>query len=211
MSYSSILSWTLIIGVTMVSTTMLMFLAQFFAMLQLSSKYYDVSISSILLFAESFNIFHIFLTPFLFRPMENHLTKFIMGSALMMGLGLVIRTAGYNNYTIALLGSLLVSLSHIPIIAAPYGLLKLFKPEHRGYAASFPLFVPTIGINFSIFYTMTWINEVQGEEAQFRMIERLSWIITMVGVVSMMVTVLLVYMLEDVILHSRREGNKEEK
>lgn len=61
------------------------------------------------------------------------------------------------NYTASLIMSFLVAIAHVPIITAPYGLLKLFAPEKRGYAASIPLFVPALGINFCILYGMTYI------------------------------------------------------
>lgn len=53
--------------------------------------------------------------------------------------------------------SILVAIGHIPIITAPYGLLELFPNSQKGYAASIPLFVPSLGINFSILFGMTYI------------------------------------------------------
>ena len=53
--------------------------------------------------------------------------------------------------------STLVAIGHIPIITAPYGLLDLFPESQKGYAASIPLFVPSLGINFSILYGMNYI------------------------------------------------------
>jgi len=47
-----------------------------------------------------------------------------------------------------------VAVAHIPVITAPYGLLKLFPDWQKGYAASIPLFFPVLGINFCIFYGM---------------------------------------------------------
>ena len=46
----------------------------------------------------------------------------------------------------------IVAVAHIPIITAPYGLLKLFPDWQKGYAASIPLFLPVLGINFCILY-----------------------------------------------------------
>jgi hypothetical protein len=51
----------------------------------------------------------------------------------------------------------IVAICHIPIITAPYGLLKLFPDSKKGYAASTPLFVPTLGINFCILYGREYI------------------------------------------------------
>lgn len=50
-----------------------------------------------------------------------------------------------------------VAVAHIPIIAAPYGLLKLFPDWQKGYAASIPLFLPVLGINFCIIYGIAYI------------------------------------------------------
>eukprot|EP00178_Gracilaria_changii_P008535 TRINITY_DN25868_c0_g1_i1.p1 TRINITY_DN25868_c0_g1~~TRINITY_DN25868_c0_g1_i1.p1 ORF type:complete len:106 (-),score=3.74 TRINITY_DN25868_c0_g1_i1:20-298(-) len=51
----------------------------------------------------------------------------------------------------------LVGIAHVPIITAPYGLLKLFKPHHQGYAAAIPLFLPALGINYVIFHGINFI------------------------------------------------------
>ena len=51
----------------------------------------------------------------------------------------------------------IVAVAHIPIITAPYGLLKLFPDWQKGYAASIPLFLPVLGINFCILYGMEYI------------------------------------------------------
>lgn len=90
----TILKWLLISSVTLISTTMLLFLAEFLAILDLSKDYYDTSIPNILQFSNVFNIFHIILTPLLFKAMEKHYLSFIVGSVMMMGLGLMIRTFG---------------------------------------------------------------------------------------------------------------------
>lgn len=58
--------------------------------------------------------------------------------------------------------SSIVAIAHVPIITAPYGLLKLFKPSHQGYAAAIPLFVPTLGINYVILYGMNSIATGDG-------------------------------------------------
>lgn len=51
----------------------------------------------------------------------------------------------------------IVAIAHIPIISAPYGLLKLFPESQKGYAASIPLFLPVLGINFCILYSIGYI------------------------------------------------------
>lgn len=53
--------------------------------------------------------------------------------------------------------STLVAIGHIPILTAAYGLLDLLPSSHQGYAALVPLFVPVLGINFSILYGMEYI------------------------------------------------------
>ena len=89
---NTILKWLLISSVTLVSTTMLLFLAQFLAILDLTKDYYGTSISNVLQFSNTFNLFHIILTPLLFKSMEKHYLTFIIGSVLMMGVGLIVRT-----------------------------------------------------------------------------------------------------------------------
>jgi hypothetical protein len=51
----------------------------------------------------------------------------------------------------------IVAISHIPMLTAPYGLLKLFPSDQQGYASSIPLFVPTLGTNFCILYSLAYI------------------------------------------------------
>jgi len=94
----------------------------------------------------------------------------------------------------------IVAVSHIPIITAPYGLLKLFPDWQKGYAASIPLFLPVLGINFCILYGMAYIaddgshsktiNEVHAE------ISGLNRIIAIVGLLASTATVILTLMLK---------------
>ena len=44
----------------------------------------------------------------------------------MTGIGSIGRYFAGENYEIALLMTIIVAIAHIPIITAPYGLLKLF-------------------------------------------------------------------------------------
>lgn len=53
--------------------------------------------------------------------------------------------------------TIVIAIAHIPIITAPYGLLKLFPEHQKGYATSIPLFLPVLGINFCIMYGFTFI------------------------------------------------------
>jgi hypothetical protein len=63
-----------------------------------------------------------------------------------------------SNYTFALIMTIVIAIAHIPIITAPYGLLKLFPDHQKGYAASIPLFLPVLGINFCILYGLTYVT-----------------------------------------------------
>lgn len=58
----------------------------------------------------------------------------------------------------AFIMTIIVAMAHIPIITAPYGLLRLFPEWQRGYASSVPLFLPGLGINFCILYGITYIT-----------------------------------------------------
>ena len=191
----TVLKWLLISSVTLVSTTMILFLAQFLAILDITKDYYDTSIGSILQFSNAFNFFHIILTPLLFKSMEKHYLSFIIGSVLMMGIGLMVRTFAEQDYIMALVGSILVGISHIPIISAPYGMLKMFPERHRGYASSIPLFVPGLGINIAILYAMFFISSQETVQAKYTEITRFSYYITYLGLFSMVTTCLLIYAL----------------
>ena len=91
--------------------------------------------------------------------------------------------------------SIIVAIAHVPIITAPYGLLKLFEPNKRGYAASIPLFVPALGINFSILYGMSFVasgtEKGTSAEDQHFYIDWLNYIIAVMGTFSMLLTLLL--------------------
>lgn len=56
----------------------------------------------------------------------------------------------------------IVGVAHVPIITAPYGLLKLFNSQNQGYAAAIPLFLPVLGINYIIFHGMSFIIPSEG-------------------------------------------------
>ncbi len=76
-----------------------------------------------------------------------------------MGIGIIMRSLAERSYELALIGSIIVGLSHIPIISAPYGMLKMFPESQRGYASSIPLFVPGLGINIAILYAILFISK----------------------------------------------------
>lgn len=110
--------------------------------------------------------------------------------------------------------SIIVAISHVPIITAPYGLLKLFPPEKRGYAASIPLFIPSLGINFCIFYGMDLIASSNEKtilpEVYYHYINQLHLIIAIVGAISMLSTLVLLSKLSEDIKKIIRESEEEE-
>ena len=151
------LNWLLIVSITLVSTSMLIFASTYIAILPETSEYYNQDRSYILLLSNSFNILYLIITPFIFTMLKKKYCFLVIISVILTGIGCVGRYLCKANYTAALIMSSLVAIGHIPIITAPYGLFELFSESQRGYAASIPLFVPTLGINFSILYGMTFI------------------------------------------------------
>lgn len=156
-----LLEWGLILSVTSVSVTMLMMVGTFFAILPEAEEFYGQNRTMILLFSNSFNIFYIIVSPILFRAFNKHYFPFVLFSTFATGLGAVGRYLAGDNYHMALFMTIIVAVAHIPIITAPYGLLKLFPDWQKGYAASVPLFLPVLGINFCILYGMTYISAGQ--------------------------------------------------
>lgn len=94
----------------------------------------------------------------MFKAFNKHYFRFVLLSTIATGVGVVGRYLVGSNYSLALAMTIIVAIAHIPIITAPYGLLKLFPEWQRGYAASVPLFLPVLGINFCILYGMTYIT-----------------------------------------------------
>lgn len=96
--------------------------------------------------------------------------------------------------------SSLVAIGHIPILTAPYGLLNLFPPDQKGYAASIPLFVPILGINFCIYYGMQNISSEYAEVININSaklyIDNLNLIIAIIGSLSCLTTFILIQILK---------------
>lgn len=90
------------------------------------------------------------ISPLLFPIFKRYYIHLVSASAVACCIGCVGRYYCETNFHMALSMSSIVAIAHVPIITAPYGLLKLFKPHHQGYAAAIPLFVPTLGINYVI-------------------------------------------------------------
>ena len=151
------LSWLLIISITMVSTTMLAFVSAYIAIIPQIEQYFNRDRTYILLLSNTFNILYLIITPLIFSSLKKRYSILVIISVILTAIGCVGRFMSFNNYVLALIMSSLVAIGHIPIITAPYGLLDLFPEKQKGYAASIPLFVPTLGINFSILYSMAYI------------------------------------------------------
>lgn len=185
------LNWLLIIALTLVSTSMLVFLSAYLAVLEEAAAYYNKGRSQVLLLSNTFNLFYILITPLLFPLLKRHYSLLVLLSVGLTAIGCLGRYLCFQNYDIALVMSLLVAIGHIPIITAPYGLLGLFKPAEKGYAATIPLFVPTLGTNFSIFYGMKYIASDFPELVNFNnhdSISSLNLIIAVVGCLSCVAT-----------------------
>ena len=121
------LNWALIISITLVSTTMLMFLSAYLAILEPSIIFFRVSSrSQILLFSNSFNIFYLVISPLIFRKLNKYYLPIVRVAVLATAIGCVGRYLFGRDYLGSLVMSIIVAIAHVPIITAPYGLLKLF-------------------------------------------------------------------------------------
>lgn len=112
----------------------------------------------VLLLSNSFNIFYIIISPLIFHVFNRQYFWFVTVSTAMVGLASIGRYFAADEYYSALLMATIIAIAHIPIISAPYGLLKLFPEWQRGYAVSIPLFLPVLGMNFSILFDMLFIS-----------------------------------------------------
>lgn len=151
------IKWLLIISITLVSTSMLAFLSTYLSIIQEAQLYFGVDKSDIILLSNTFNICYLIIAPLLFPFVKRYYTKLVIASSILTAIGCVGRYLSFGNYSITLAMSILVAIGHVPIITAPYGLLDLFSDEQKGYAATIPLFVPTLGINFCFLYGMNLI------------------------------------------------------
>lgn len=154
---SPVLKWFLIIGITGVSASMLMFLSEFIAITSEASGYYGVSESQLLYFYNSFNVCTLIFSPMLFGIIKKYYFQLVFGSIILNFFGVFGRDYAGSNFTLALVMTLLVAVAHVPIISAPYGLLKLFEPSKQGYAAAIPLFIPVLGISYVILHGLVFI------------------------------------------------------
>ena len=154
-----ILEWALILSVTSVSVTMLMMIGAFLAILPQTEEFYSASRTEVVLLASIFNIGYVLITPFVFFKFTKNYVAGVLISTVATGVAAIGRYLAGQNYTLSFIMTAIVAVAHIPIITAPYGLLKLFPNHQKGYAASIPLFLPVLGINFCILYGMTYIAD----------------------------------------------------
>ena len=156
--------------------------------------------ASIVLLASIFNIGYILITPFIFNLFQKHYVKGVIISTVATGIAAVGRFVAADNFTLCFIMTAIVAVAHIPIITAPYGLLKLFPDWQKGYAASIPLFLPVLGINFCILYGMENIADdgsgSQTKEDTHSEIGYLNGIIAVVGVISCSVTIILTLLMK---------------
>lgn len=124
--YYNMYNWLLIISITLVSTTMLVFVSAYIAILPETGSYYNHDRSDILMLSNSFNILYLIVTPLIFASLKSHYSLLVYISILFTGIGCIGRYLCFTNYNVALIMSTLVAIGHIPIITAPYGLLDLF-------------------------------------------------------------------------------------
>lgn len=150
-----LLNWLLIISVTSVSITMLMIIGSHLAILKEAQEYYGVNQTLVLLLPNSFNIFYILICAFMLNIFRRYFFNCLVISVVATGVAAFGRYLAGNNYEVALFMTIIIAISHIPIITSPFKLLALFPDAHKGYAASIPLFFPIIGINFCILYGIT--------------------------------------------------------
>lgn len=178
-----------------------MFVAAYIAIFNEAAEYFHVSISQIILLSNTFNIFYLIISPLIFPWLKRKYTIIVQVAVIMVTIGCVGRYLCKDAYNAALFWSIIVAIAHVPIITAPYGLLEMFEPSKRGYASSIPLFVPTLGINFSILYGMTYIATellpVIGYKVLNYHIHRLNAIIAIVAVIGSVGTLIFLNLLKD--------------
>jgi hypothetical protein len=192
------LEWLLICSITLVSTTLLMFVSAQYAIYPAAAKYYNVSVEKVILLSYSFNLFYLIISPFIFPFLKKKYSIIVKVATVLMSIGCIGRYMAGQNYDWALAMSVLVGIAHVPIITAPYGLLGMFEPSKRGYASSIPLFVPSLGINFCILYGMNYVVDSprMDQEHQVPNINWLNFLIALMGAISAFLTILFMSLLQ---------------
>lgn len=141
------------------------------------------------------------LTPFVFNFCNKYYFECVVVSTIATGIASIGRYLAGSNYDMALAMTIIIAIAHIPIITAPFGLLKLFPENQQGYATSIPLFLPVLGINFCIMYSFAYISS---GDPNFKLpiadvhreINNLNLIIAVVGVISTVLTLVLLFKLK---------------
>ncbi len=66
------------------------------------------------------------VSPIIFSWLKKHYSMIVIIATVCVAIGCVGRYLVGDDYNLALAFSILVAISHVPIITAPYGLLGLF-------------------------------------------------------------------------------------
>lgn len=194
-------NWMLIVGISLVSFTMLMFLSAYIAILDPATAYYSASSrSSIILFANSFNICYLIFSPLLFSYIKKYYIPIVSVATVAAAIGGVGRYLAGQDYQWALFFTIVVGIAHVPIITAPYGLLGLFPSSQQAYASSIPLFVPVIGINVCILYDLFYVSNSTDIATTNNNISFLNSIIAVLGAVSTLITLFFMFRLRKEVL-----------
>lgn len=92
------LAWALILSVTLLSTTLLMIIAQYLAILTETMEYFQTSRTMVLLLSNSFNIFYILISPLLFHSFKKYYYQFVLASSFLIGVAALGRYIAGTNY-----------------------------------------------------------------------------------------------------------------
>lgn len=120
------LKWLLITAITLVSATLLMFVSAYIAIFAETAAYYQVSVSKVIFLSNTFNIFYLIISPFIFPFLKRRYYLIVQIAVALIAVGCLGRYFAGTHYDSSLIFSILVAIAHVPIITAPYGLLGLF-------------------------------------------------------------------------------------
>ena len=195
------MEWVLILSVTSVSVTMMMMVGTFLAIIPQTMLYYSVTRTAVVLLASIFNIGYVVMAPFIFFRFNNNYFAGIILATVVTGGAAIGRYLAGPNYMVSLGLTIVVAIAHIMTISAPYGLLKLFPSQQKGCAASIPIFLPYLGMNFSILYGMAYIANGSSQTPSIQQIhsqiDSLNLIIAIFGTITASVTVALVLFMRE--------------
>lgn len=120
------LAWCLILAVTLVSTVLLMIFGEYLAILTETQVYFQTSRTMVLFLSNTFNIFHALITPLIFNSFNKNYYPYVFVSTAAVAFASVGRYLTADQYWPSFIMATIIAIAHIPIISAPYGLLKLF-------------------------------------------------------------------------------------